>query len=189
MAKRLVDSVCALAALAVLWPLLLLAAVGIRLQSAGPVLYRARRAGRFGLPFEMLKLRTMHVAGASTGSRITAERDPRVFWFGALLRRTKFDELPQLWNILRGDMAIIGPRPEDPHFVATYRGAAAFETLAVRPGLSSPGSLYHDSHGTRILGAGDLEENYRTRLLPVKPALDVAYVRSATLLYAATIIE
>lgn len=188
MAKRLIDAVCAIIALAILWPLLLVAAIGIRMQSPGPVLYRARRAGRFGLPFEMLKLRTMHVAVGEIGSRITAEHDSRVFAFGSWLRRTKVDELPQLWNILRGDMAVIGPRPEDPFFVAEYRGAAAFETLMVRPGLASPGSLYHDSHGARILGAGDPEEGYRQRLLPVKLALDVAYVRHATLLYDVRII-
>ena len=181
MMKRLLDLLGAIVGLALLWPLMLLAAIGIRLSSPGPVLYRAQRAGRYGVPFEMLKLRTMHVAGTAIGPRVTATDDPRVFPFGAILRRTKIDELPQLINVLRGEMSIIGPRPEDPHFVETAYSIREWGTLLVRPGLSSPGSLYHDGCCDDILRSPDPDGAYREVLLPKKLQLDLEYVRRASL--------
>src|SRR6266446_6003127 len=150
MAKRLFDICVAAAALIVGAPLLGLAALGIRLASRGPILYRATRIGLRGRRFTMYKLRTMHVARAA-GPLITGTDDPRVFAWGRLLRHTKIDELPQLWNVLRGDMAIVGPRPEDPAIVERYYSAADFGTLNVRPGLASPGSLFHYTHGDELL--------------------------------------
>src|ERR671923_1545938 len=120
MAKRLIDIVLAGVGLALAAPVLALAALGIRLSSPGPVFYRARRAGRAGSCFTMYKLRTMHQRRPGQASRITGQDDPRVFPLGALLRRTKIDELPQLFNVLRGDMSIVGPRPEDPAIVARH---------------------------------------------------------------------
>src|SRR5437763_11728518 len=114
MVKRLLDVVLSGVGLALVAPVLAIAALGIRLASPGPVLYRARRVGRAGAPFTMYKLRTMHQRRPGRASRITGQDDPRVFPLGALLRRTKIDELPQLFNVLRGDMSIVGPRPEDP---------------------------------------------------------------------------
>ena len=180
MAKRLLDIVLAALGLALAAPVLGLAALGIRLSSPGPVLYRARRAGRAGACFTMYKLRTMHPRQQRT-SRITGQDDPRVFPLGALLRRTKLDELPQLFNVLRGDMSIVGPRPEDPDIVARHYTPLQRETLAVRPGLASPGSLYHYTHGDALLAGGDPERTYVERLLPLKVTLDVVYVRNASL--------
>src|SRR2546422_2268160 len=117
MVRRLVDVVCAAIALVATAPLLALAAVGIRRASPGAVLYRAERVGRGGRPFIMYKLRTMHARRRSDASVITGAEDPRVFPLGAWLRRLKIDELPQLLNVLRGEMAIVGPRPEDPAIV------------------------------------------------------------------------
>ena len=174
MAKRLLDIVLAGVGLA-------LAALGVRLSSPGPVFYRARRAGRAGTCFTMYKLRTMHQRQPGQASRITGRDDPRVFPLGALLRRTKIDELPQLFNVLRGDMSIVGPRPEDPDIVARHYTPLLRETLAVRPGLASPGSLYHYTHGDALLGGGDPETAYVERLLPLKVTLDVVYVRNASL--------
>jgi lipopolysaccharide/colanic/teichoic acid biosynthesis glycosyltransferase len=134
----------------------------------------------------MYKLRTMHVApraGEAAGSPITAPRDSRVFRFGHWLRRAKLDELPQLFNVLRGDMSIIGPRPEDPRLVAAHYAPVHLETLAVRPGLSSPGSLYSYTHGDVLLSAERPEGSYAELLLPVKLALDLVYVRRASLPY------
>src|SRR2546422_763278 len=139
MAKRLIEVVLAALAAIVAAPLVALAAVGIRLSSAGPVLYRAERVGRDRRPFIMFKLRTMHLRRRSDSSRITGARDPRVFPFGAWLRAVKVDELPQLWNVLRGEMALVGPRPEDPAIVARHYDALGRETLTVRPGLPRPG--------------------------------------------------
>jgi lipopolysaccharide/colanic/teichoic acid biosynthesis glycosyltransferase len=169
--------------LIVVAPLLALAALGIRLASPGPVLYRARRAGVGGRPFTMLKLRTMHPTPVAGGGPITAVRDPRVYPLGRLLRTTKIDELPQLINVLRGDMALVGPRPEDAELVARCYAPLHRETLTVRPGLTSPGSLYHDTHGERFLTGGDPETRYIESLLPVKLALDVVYVRRMSLPY------
>lgn len=190
MARRLCDVLCAALALVCVSPLLALAALGIRLASPGPVLYRARRVGRLGRPFTMLKLRTMHVAPARAGrgARITATVDPRVFPFGAILRRTKIDELPQLINVLRGDMAIVGPRPEDPAIVRRYYGTADYLTLRVRPGLASPGSLFQYTHGDALLAGGDPERRYVAQLLPIKLALDLVYVSRASWRYDAGVV-
>ncbi len=111
MAKRLLDLALAALALVATAPLVALAAVGIRLSSPGPVLYRAERVGRDQRPFIMFKLRTMHLRRRSDSSRITSADDPRVFPLGAWLRAVKVDELPQLWNVLRGEMSLVGPRP------------------------------------------------------------------------------
>src|SRR5207245_5149776 len=113
MVRRLVDALLAGLALVVTAPLLALAAVGIRRASPGPVLYRAERVGRGGRPFIMYKLRTMHSRRRSDASRITGAHDPRVFPLGAWLRAVKLDELPQLINVLKGEMAIGGPRTDD----------------------------------------------------------------------------
>jgi lipopolysaccharide/colanic/teichoic acid biosynthesis glycosyltransferase len=130
----------------------------------------------------MYKLRTMR-AGQAYPSAITAKNDPRVFPFGALLRRTKVDELPQLYNVLRGDMAIVGPRPEDPRMVDRFYQPLHHETLRVLPGLTSPGSIYAYTHGEAELDAHDSEGCYGERLLPLKLAMDIVYVRRPSLAY------
>jgi lipopolysaccharide/colanic/teichoic acid biosynthesis glycosyltransferase len=188
MTRRLFDIVSAILGLCVAAPILLLAAIAIRLTSPGPVLYRARRAGLGGRPFCMLKLRTMHVDHAGVRSRITGINDPRIFPVGRILRHLKIDELPQLINVLRGEMSIVGPRPEDPELVEQYYGPEHRETLTVRPGLSSPGSLYHDTHGAPFLTGDDPETRYLERLLQIKLALDLVYVRRASLRYDCAII-
>src|SRR5256884_6039922 len=170
MAKRLLDIVLAALGLALVAPVLALAALGIRLASRGPVLYRARRMGRAGAPFTMYKLRTMHQRRPAPASRITGQDDPRVFPLGAWLRRTKIDELPQLFNVVRGDMSLVGPRPEDPAIVVRHYAPVHRETLAVRPGLASPGSIYNYTHGERLLLSGQPERDYVDRLLPLKLA-------------------
>src|SRR6058998_2704707 len=168
-------------------PVLLVAAVGIRLSSPGPLLYRARLVGRYGRLFTMYKLRTMYVDHGS-GSVITAQRDPRVFPFGRPLRRLKIDELPQLVNVLRGEMSLVGPRPQHPDIVRRYYAPEDWETLRVRPGLASPGSLYDSTHGEPLVGSADPERTYVARLLPVVLALDRVYLRHASLWYDATIV-
>jgi len=180
---RLVQAVLAGLALLAVSPLLAVAALGIRLSSAGPVLYRANRVGLRGRVFCMYKFRTMHVARTPDASTITARDDPRVFAFGAWLRRLKIDELPQLVNIVKGDMAIVGPRPEDPEIVRTAYAAPHLETLEVLPGLTSPGTLYYYVHGEQRIDVADPERYYVEHLLPTKLALDRAYVREASVLY------
>ena len=186
--RRAVDVAGAIAGLVLALPLLAIGALGILLSSPGPVLYRARRVGRGGRLFTMFKLRTMHLAAPGTGSRITGAGDPRVFAWGALLRRLKIDELPQLVNVLQGDMALVGPRPEDPVFVARYYTVEHRETLRVLPGLASPGSIYSSTHGDRILHGEDPEGRYLELMMPLKLALDRVYVRRACFRYDMQII-
>jgi len=181
MAKRLLDLVLAAAGLLLAAPLIALAAIGIKLSSRGPVFYRSLRVGKDGGVFTMLKLRTMHADQRGRVSRITGHDDPRVFAFGRFLRRAKIDELPQLLNVLAGHMAIVGPRPEEPVFVARHFAPEHRETLTVRPGLASPGSIYNYTHAEQLLGGSDPEATYLDEVLPVKLALDRAYVRSRSL--------
>ena len=180
MAKRLFDVVCAGLALVVSAPLLGLAAIGIKLTDPGPVFYRARRVGYLGRQFTMYKLRTMRHR-ANGGARITGHGDARISTFGRFLRRTKIDELPQLFNVLRGDMAIVGPRPEDPAIVKQHYSSTDLETLGVRPGLASPGSIYQFVEGDKVLTDHDPEAGYVAKLLKTKLALDRVYIRRASM--------
>jgi len=181
-AIRLFDVAVASVALVVCAPVLLLAVIGIGIGSPGPILFRAQRVGKLGHLFEMYKFRTMHVR-RETGPVISAQKDRRVFAVGALLRALKIDELPQLVNILRGEMCIAGPRPEDPAIVRDIYTAEARETLSVPPGLLSPGSIYYYTHLESLLDVEDPVAIYSERVLPVKIALDRVYIREAGLLY------
>ncbi len=187
MVKRLFDLCVSIITLALLWPILLLAYLAIRLSSPGPAMYPAKRVGRHGRIFVMHKFRTMHI-GADAGSAITGTRDPRVFFAGRILRALKIDELPQLYDVLIGRMSIVGPRPEDPRIVAQHYSTKAHTTLDVAPGLSSPGSIYYYTHSQDHLDDSDPEGSYLANLLPIKLALDMVYLRRASLAYDMTII-
>ena len=182
MARRLCDLILASVALMLVAPVLAIALLAVWCASPGPGLHRARRVGRDGVPFTLYKLRTMHVASALDGP-ITRRDDPRVFRVGRWLREWKVDELPQLVNVMRGDMAIIGPRPEDPDIVRDHYTVVHRETLRVRPGLASPGSLYNYTHGERCLAGEAALDTYLRELLPLKLALDLEYVRGASVWY------
>lgn len=187
MARRLVDFSLALLLLCATSPLFVFAAVGIRLSSSGPILYRATRIGLNGEPFTLHKFRTMSMHPPGSGSAITGRDDARVFPFGALLRRTKIDELPQLLEVLRGKMAIVGPRPEDPAIVARCYNDRQKQTLAVRPGLTSPGALFHYTHAGDYLGS-NVEDDYARKLLPLKLELELAYVQHRSWSYDARVV-
>jgi lipopolysaccharide/colanic/teichoic acid biosynthesis glycosyltransferase len=182
MAKRLFDLVVSGVALVLLAPVFLIAAASIRLSSPGPILFRAPRVGRGGTLFVMHKFRTMR-QGSASGSPITGARDPRVFLAGRILRSLKIDELPQLYDVFAGRMSIVGPRPEDPRIVERHYTALGRETLTVLPGLASPGSIYNYTHGDTDLDTDDPEASYVANLLPIKLALELVYVRRATLAY------
>ncbi|MFN2570961.1 MAG: sugar transferase [Gemmatimonadales bacterium] len=182
MVKRLFDVLCASVALVVAAPLIGLAAIGIKLTDRGPVFFRARRVGYLGREFTMFKLRTMrHEPDEASGPLITGHKDERIYPFGQLLRKFKLDELPQLYNILRGDMAVVGPRPEDPAIVREHYSTGDLETLGVRPGLASPGSIYQFTSGDKLLTGNDPEARYVDELLKTKLALDRVYIREASL--------
>jgi lipopolysaccharide/colanic/teichoic acid biosynthesis glycosyltransferase len=203
--RRAFDIAVAACALCAALPLMLVAAVGIKLTSDGPILYRARRVGRdrrrsvdtdgdgsarldrrrshyCGHEFTLFKFRTMHVS-APDGCVITARNDARIFPFGAWLRTTKIDELPQLLNVLRGEMALVGPRPEAPEIVRQYYTQDDLQTLQVKPGLTSPGTLYYYTHAEALLPDDAPLDVYVRRLLPLKLSLDRVYLKRASVLY------
>jgi lipopolysaccharide/colanic/teichoic acid biosynthesis glycosyltransferase len=176
---RLIDLVAAAAGLAVLSPLFLVLAIWIKLDSAGPVFYRARRAGREGVPFRLYKFRSMAVGADRSGPAITSAGDRRITRAGRVLRSSKLDELPQLINVLRGEMSLIGPRPEDPCYVDLYTDDQR-AILAHRPGITSPASLAF-RHEEQLLQGPDWETMYRTQLMPIKIAIDLTYMSRRSL--------
>jgi lipopolysaccharide/colanic/teichoic acid biosynthesis glycosyltransferase len=178
MPKRILDVTVALIMLILSAPLLLIGFIGIWASSPGPLIYRARRIGRNGVPFDMLKLRTMTVA-TDGRSAITAPCDPRVFPFGSLIRKLKIDELPQFWNIIVGDMSLVGPRAEDPLIVNCYYSDWMKETLCVCPGVTSPGAIYGYLMGDLLIDNEDPEGSYVTKMLVPKLALERAYLERA----------
>ena len=174
-AKALFDRLAAAVGLIVLSPLLLLAAVAIILEDALPVFFRQIRIGRDGKTFQLWKFRSMR--NGLSGTRITAANDPRLTWVGRILRKYKIDELPQLWNVLKGEMSLVGPRPEVPAFVDL--GDPAWQAvLQLKPGITDVASLVY-RHEEEILGAAsDPEPYYCDHILPAKLALNQHYIQS-----------
>ena len=179
MIKRLFDFSSALIGLIVLSPLFLITSLIIKLSSAGPVFHRGERVGLNGRLFNLYKFRTMTANAATIGPGITAQDDPRVTWVGRFLRRTKIDELPQLINVLKGDMSLVGPRPEDPRYVARYTPKQR-EVLKFRPGITSAASLAYRRE-EQILDRLDWEKVYQNEVLPAKLAIDLDYFSKRTL--------
>lgn len=177
LAKRLFDFLASLLGLVVLSPLFIFLAILLKRESPGPIFYRGPRVGRGGKVFWILKFRTMHEEAATyAGPGVTAQDDPRITHTGKWLRDTKLNELPQLWNVLVGEMSLVGPRPEDPAIVATWREEVRAEILSVRPGITSPASVaYHDEE--RRLNSASVMNDYLERILPDKLRLDRLYVR------------
>ena len=179
MLRRTFDILASFLGLLVLLPLFLVLAVWVKLDSRGPVFYRAPRVGQGGRPFKLWKFRSMVTDAAARGPGITAGGDPRVTRAGAFLRKTKMDELPQLINVLRGEMTFVGPRPEDPRYVAQHPELYA-EALKLKPGVTGAGSLaFRDEES--VLAGKNLETAYFGEVLPRKLAADVAYARRQTL--------
>jgi lipopolysaccharide/colanic/teichoic acid biosynthesis glycosyltransferase len=181
MAKRIFDVLLSALGLLLLAPLLLAIAVWIKLDSRGPVLFRQERVGRHGAPFLIHKFRTMRPDAPAQGPQITIGADPRITRAGQVLRRTKLDELPQLWDVLRGSMSLVGPRPEVPRYVAMYPDEARRIVLSVRPGITDLASLEYRDESEQLAGAVDPERAYVETLLPAKLALAVRYVQTSTL--------
>lgn len=178
-AKRAFDLVIAVLGLIVLAPAFGLLALAIKLDSPGPVFHRGLRIGMFGKSFDILKFRTMVVTHNIPCDRITTAGDLRVTRVGQFLRWTKVDELPQLVNVLRGEMSLVGPRPEDPFYVSMYSDAQR-RVLNVRPGITSLAAVIF-RHETRLLEGDTWESVYIHQILPKKLALDLDYLNRITL--------
>lgn len=175
--KRALDIVAALFGLIILSPFFLILAILIKRDTRGPVFYRGPRIGLHGTRFKMLKFRTMYENAKSyQGPRVTCKEDDRITPLGRWLRDTKLNELPQLWNVLVGDMSLVGPRPEDPTISKTWPLSVARDLLSVRPGITSPASiLYRDEES--MLKAGEVMRKYLHELSPDKMRLDQLYVQ------------
>jgi lipopolysaccharide/colanic/teichoic acid biosynthesis glycosyltransferase len=180
MVKRAFDIFAASAALLLIWPLLLLIAIMIKLDSPGPAIYRGERTGRYGKAFFIFKFRSMVVDAESLGGYSTAQNDPRVTRIGRLLRRIKLDELPQLFNVLRGEMSVVGPRPEVPAYTRLYAGDELL-ILTVLPGITDYSSITF-SQLDRVLGERDADKVYEEIVRPAKNALRVQYVKKQSLM-------
>jgi len=174
MLKRSFDLSASIAGLFLLLPVLGAVAAAIRITSGRPVLYRASRVGRGGRPFRMVKFRTMVVGADAQGPLVTASGDGRVTPVGRLLRRTKLDELPTLWNVLRGDMSVVGPRPENPLSAAQYNDEQR-RVLTVRPGVTSLATIKYRHEEALLAGGGDLDARYFA-IMQDKLRLELEYV-------------
>ena len=179
MAKRALDLLISGLGLILLSPLLLFLALWIKLDSPGPILYRGKRVGQDGRPFLMYKFRTMVLGAKQQGPAVTYRDDPRITRAGRFLRRTKLDELPQFLNVLKGEMSLVGPRPEDPSYVALYTPEQR-RVLSVKPGITGPTQLEYRDEASMLHGES-VDEEYVTRIMPQKLKLDLEYVSNRSL--------
>lgn len=168
--KRALDMAVAGTALMLTAPLLAVLAAAVKLDSRGPALFKQVRVGRFGRPIRILKLRTMVADAEKRGGAITAASDHRITRVGTFLRKSKLDELPQLWNVLRGDMSLVGPRPEVERYVKQYR-PEWLPLLGARPGLTDLASLTFRDEEALLALAADRERAYMDVIMPMKLAL------------------
>lgn len=178
--KRLLDVLISAILMVPALPLILLLGLLVMLDTRGPAFYVSERLGRHGRIFRMYKLRTMqHQPAGATGLPLTHAGDPRMTRIGRLLRPLKLDELPQVFNVVKGDMSLVGPRPEDPFFLP-YLGGQAEVLLSCRPGITGPASLRF-SNEEALLAQGNAIEHYIDVILPQKTALDLEYIRDWSL--------
>jgi len=180
--KRIFDIVLSLANLLILSPFLVLAGILIKLESKGPVLYKQLRVGLHGKPFYIYKLRTMEVGAEQKGPLITGAGDPRLTRVGGLLRKIKLDEMPQLFNVLKGEMSLVGPRPEAPKYVELYTDEYQ-KILTVRPGMTDPATVYFRNEEQLLAQAEDKEHFYINEIIPIKLELSLHYIKSRSLFY------
>lgn len=180
MAKRAFDLFWALLGLALLSPLLLLVAAAVKLEDRGPVFFRQVRIGRGGRPFRIWKFRTMGVDAERRGLAITVGRDPRITRVGHFLRGAKLDELPQLLNVVAGEMSLVGPRPEVPQFVGLYTEAQR-AILALRPGITDLASIKYRHESELLAQAEHPDEAYVRVIVPDKIRINLAYAAQASL--------
>ncbi|HXE61747.1 MAG TPA: sugar transferase [Gemmatimonadaceae bacterium] len=177
--KRVVDVVVATFALLLLWPLFAVIAICIASQRDGGVFFRQTRVGCGGKAFRMWKFRTMISGAERAGGQLTVGDDPRVTRVGRWLRRAKLDELPQLLNVLHGDMSLVGPRPEVPRYVAMLTTSQR-QVLDLTPGITDPASLKYFDESAELAAAADAEEAYVERVMPEKIRLNLEYAAQSS---------
>jgi lipopolysaccharide/colanic/teichoic acid biosynthesis glycosyltransferase len=185
--KRLFDIIGAVFGVMLFFPVFLVAALLVKLDSRGPVFFRQERIGRDFKPFLIYKFRTMVQNADRIGGSITLGEDPRITRVGRFLRKAKIDELPQLMNVLKGDMSLVGPRPEVPEYVKLFRSDYA-EILKIRPGITDLASIKYRDEAAVLRKSDNPEKEYLTRILPDKVALAKEYVQRSSLLFDVTLI-
>ena len=178
--KRTFDAIFATIGILFLSPFFLLGAILAKLQSKGPMFYKATRVGRGGTLFEMYKFRTMVTNADSIGGSLTTYKDTRVTRIGRFLRWTKLDELPNLINVIKGEMSLIGPRPEAPVYVKYYTEIQR-QVLRVKPGMTGPSQLANRDEAEKLRGQQDVEHFYITELMPKKLDLDLQYIATQSI--------
>ena len=178
--KRLIDILLAIIGLVFIWPILFVCAVAVKLSSPGPVLYLGERTGRYGVPFKIFKFRSMREDAERTGGTTTGKNDTRITSAGKFLRKYKLDELPQLFNVLRGEMSFVGPRPEVAEYTEMY-SVEEQEILSVRPGITDLSSLTFSDLQSHV-GSENPDEAFRRYVLPQKNRLRLKYAREHTIL-------
>ena len=181
MMKRLFDILVSFTGLIVLSPIISPIALLVKLSSPGPAFYRGMRVGRYGKPFRILKFRTLVVDAERIGGSSTPEDDPRITTVGRFLRKYKLDELPQLINVLKGDMSFVGPRPQVPWAVELYTEEEK-ALLSVRPGITDYASIRFSNEADILRGSGDPDREYLEKIAPEKIRLGLEYVRNHSLL-------
>jgi lipopolysaccharide/colanic/teichoic acid biosynthesis glycosyltransferase len=174
--KRLLDFSVSSVALVILSPLMCAIALLVRIDSPGPALFRQERVGRGGRPFAILKFRSMRADAPRSGPAVTVGNDPRITRVGRFIRRYKLDELPQLMNVIKGDMSLVGPRPEVSKYVELYPAEARRMVLSVRPGITDPASIAFVNESQLLATAPDAEAMYREVILPQKLRMYCDYV-------------
>ena len=176
--KRLFDITASLFGLLVLWPLLLVVAVAIRIEMPdGPVLFRQKRVGQYGKLFTLVKFRTMTVNHG--GSCVSVAGDSRITPLGAFLRRRKLDELPELWNVLRGDMSFVGPRPDVPGYADRLQGEER-RILELRPGITGPATLKYRNEEELLAAQPDAQRYNDEIIYPDKVRINLEYLKNRT---------
>jgi len=181
--KRGLDCVVAGGGLVLLVPLLMLIALLVKLDSPGSVFFAHERVGRYGRKFKVLKFRTMVQDAPKRGGAITAGHDPRITRVGRILRKTKLDELPQLWNVLKGEMSLVGPRPEVEKYVNLWEPELRERVLSVRPGITGLTQIRYRHEESLLAQQPDPEKYYCEVLLPLKLASDMEYVQRRSLAF------
>lgn len=177
-AKRIFDLACVIPGLILLGPLLVLIALCVKFNSRGPVFFRQIRTGLKGKPFSILKFRSMVVDAERQGLQITASGDRRITHVGRILRKTKLDELPQLFNVLWGEMSLVGPRPEVPRYTDLYTPEQA-EVLNFLPGITDPASIAFRHEESILAAAANPDEAYVREIMPAKIRINLDYQRKA----------
>ena len=177
--KRLFDIFWTSLGLLLLWPVFLVIALLIKIDDGGPVFYRQIRVGRGGKPFRIWKFRTMVVDADKIGGSLTIGRDPRITRTGYWLRKFKLDELPQLFNVLSGEMSLVGPRPEVPEYVARYTQDQK-RVLELTPGITDPASIAYRNENEILASSDDPEAVYLSEIMPEKIRLNLQYAEKST---------